>query len=307
MYKYKGDLMKKLIFMSVLLISLILFFGCTVQEQNNYNNSDDSNNENIDNNITNFEECINAGFPAMESYPRQCSDGENTFVEEIDFDTNYQNDGFGLYKTSEGKYICVGCGEITIGEIICQEPLPDSNWVEETSEVYCDGFDVVRENIICPAIYMPVCGAIKGQCITKPCDPIEQTFGNECELNAAKAEFLYDGQCRREIPDNATLCTQEQKQAVACTKEYIPVCGENNVTYGNKCEACSSEGVNYYLEGVCKGEVPAGATACTQEQKQAEACTLQYDPVCGDNEETYGNACGACSSGDIEYYFDGEC
>lgn len=33
--------------------------------------------------ITNFEECINAGYPVMESYPRQCSDGSNTFVEII--------------------------------------------------------------------------------------------------------------------------------------------------------------------------------------------------------------------------------
>ncbi len=33
--------------------------------------------------VTNFEECIAAGNPAMESYPRQCRHGEETFVEEI--------------------------------------------------------------------------------------------------------------------------------------------------------------------------------------------------------------------------------
>ncbi|MFH1424694.1 MAG: hypothetical protein ABIG20_03360 [archaeon] len=33
--------------------------------------------------ITSFDECIAAGFPAMESYPRQCSNGENTFTEEL--------------------------------------------------------------------------------------------------------------------------------------------------------------------------------------------------------------------------------
>jgi hypothetical protein len=34
--------------------------------------------------ITNFEECIDAGNPAMESYPRQCRDSESdrTFTEE---------------------------------------------------------------------------------------------------------------------------------------------------------------------------------------------------------------------------------
>ncbi len=35
--------------------------------------------------ITNFEECVSAGNPIMESYPRQCRDASNdrTFVEEI--------------------------------------------------------------------------------------------------------------------------------------------------------------------------------------------------------------------------------
>lgn len=33
--------------------------------------------------ITTFEECVAAGNPVMESYPRQCRDGNNTFVENI--------------------------------------------------------------------------------------------------------------------------------------------------------------------------------------------------------------------------------
>lgn len=50
--------------------------------------------------ITNFEECIAAGNPAMESYPRQCrSDDGQTFTEEIDDMANwqtYRNDEFGF-------------------------------------------------------------------------------------------------------------------------------------------------------------------------------------------------------------------
>ena len=34
--------------------------------------------------ITNFQECIDAGNPVMESYPRQCRAGDRTFTEEID-------------------------------------------------------------------------------------------------------------------------------------------------------------------------------------------------------------------------------
>lgn len=34
-------------------------------------------------NITSFNDCLNAGFPIMESYPRQCNDGTTTYTEEI--------------------------------------------------------------------------------------------------------------------------------------------------------------------------------------------------------------------------------
>lgn len=34
--------------------------------------------------VTNFEECVNAGNPIMESYPRQCRHGDKTFVEIIE-------------------------------------------------------------------------------------------------------------------------------------------------------------------------------------------------------------------------------
>lgn len=46
---------------------------------------------------------------------------------------------------------------------------------------------------------------------------------------------------------------------------------------------------------------------CTEEQKAAEICTLDYNPVCGDNMKTYGNACSACASGEIDSYVEGEC
>lgn len=34
--------------------------------------------------VSNFEECVAAGNPVMESYPRQCRHGEKTFVENIE-------------------------------------------------------------------------------------------------------------------------------------------------------------------------------------------------------------------------------
>jgi hypothetical protein len=49
---------------------------------------------------------------------------------------------------------------------------------------------------------------------------------------------------------------------------------------------------------------------CTEEEKQAEICTMEYLPVCGykidGSSKTYGNGCQACSDG-VEYWEFGEC
>ena len=58
--------MKQLIMISILLVPFIAA-GCEV---------DDSD-------ITSFQECVDAGNPVMESYPRQCKAGDDTFKEEL--------------------------------------------------------------------------------------------------------------------------------------------------------------------------------------------------------------------------------
>ncbi|NQU99015.1 hypothetical protein HQ533_06145 [Candidatus Woesearchaeota archaeon] len=75
-----------------LLISMLVFSGClTVIE-------DTPTEEEI---ITNFEECAEAGYDVMESYPRQCAANGETFTEEVIID----NGGIALTKQENCEYL----------------------------------------------------------------------------------------------------------------------------------------------------------------------------------------------------------
>jgi hypothetical protein len=141
-----------------------------------------------------------------------------------------------------------------------------------------------------------------------------KTIGSfeECVEAGYPVMESYPRQCRvgditftEEIEDEAHFCTEEEKAAEFCTMEYNPVCGDDGETYSNPCVACSSGNIDYYEMGECPEENEKHF--CTEEEKAAELCTMEYAPVCGDDGETYSNPCVACSSGEIEYYTEGEC
>jgi glyoxylase-like metal-dependent hydrolase (beta-lactamase superfamily II) len=110
--------------------------------------------------ITNFDECVAAGNPVMESYPRQCKDSAgNTFVEEIPMSEelgvfpetlNYteqgvtvsQEKGYFVKEIADGVYWLVGAGYHTMflttgeGVIAVDAPQPiGKNYLAAIAEV----------------------------------------------------------------------------------------------------------------------------------------------------------------------------
>ena len=61
----------------------------------------------------------------------------------------------------------------------------------ERIRIWCGG-----GNTGCTKEYAPVCGSKPIVCITTPCNPIQQTYGNRCLMSADGATFAYEGACR---------------------------------------------------------------------------------------------------------------
>jgi len=175
----------------------------------------------------------------------------------------------------------------------------------------------------CTTHWDPVCG----------CDGA--TYGNECEAAAAGVSVRHLGECAVACTANTGCAATEYCEKAPggcdgtgqcverpgfCPADIDPVCGCDGVTYGNGCEAARA-GASVRHPGAC-------AAACTTNSECAatqycakspgdcggagtcevrpEACTTQWDPVCGCDDMTYGNSCDAAAAG-VTVMHTGEC
>ncbi|MDO8481944.1 MAG: peptidoglycan-binding protein [bacterium] len=74
---------------------------------------------------------------------------------------------------------------------------------------------------MCTKEYIPVCGSKPIVCITTPCNPIQQTYGNRCEMKADGASLLYEGECKDTSinPANDPLCKSWYDGCNSCSRQ----------------------------------------------------------------------------------------
>jgi len=253
----------------------------------------------------------------------------------------------GAEVAREGACFCGG---------IAGFPCDEDEWCDPEPG-YCDGADIAGQCVTpqngCPDVWDPVCGCDgetygndceriahkvakdhdgKCDCSIPACDlwcPHGYVIGEDgCALCECKEPptcesdaDCHDGRyCQTETCGGHGVCADTPD---ACPDVWMPVCGCDGQTYGNRCEAAAA-GVNVAREGACFCGGLAGfqcqdgewcdpdpgtcgildvAGQCVE---QTEECPLILAPVCGCDGNTYLNDCARVAE-EVAKDHDGVC
>lgn len=197
----------------------------------------------------------------------------------------------------------------------------------------------------CTKELRPVCGYFdpsKVQCVKAPC---AQTFNNSCEACSNSNVMNWTiGNCKTQVfPDPKPLPLPNicNIRSQICPMIFSPVCGIYDPakvqckkapcgkTYGNSCQACGDEKVQYWINGPCDSNTTDDLVNLNQEimcenkdlflSDINQICTKEYEPVCGlwnpnyrlcfkpPCGQTFHNSCLACQNKNVDKYIKGKC
>ena len=83
---------------------------------------------------------------------------------------------------------------------------------------------------VCTREYNPVCGQKEVQCITAPCNPVQQTYGNACTAEADGAEVISQGECKQ----NTAPMTDQEIVSRAYDKGLTSISKLTDFSYNSK-------------------------------------------------------------------------
>ncbi len=264
-----------------------------------------------------------------------------TCINPVSFTHTYSANGTYTVKLLQAGGMCVGG---------CPERIIATSYVT-----------VGDAPVACTKEYRPVCGAKQVVCIKAPCNPVPQTYGNRCMMQADGASYLYDGACtdngsnkppvvssfggptKLSVNENGTWTIQASdpesgylSYAITWGDEFIgPNWGSGSASAKNALDQTATFTHSYAKAGTYTVTVivsdSAGAqsktSATVQVGSEAVACTMEYVPVCGrptgcmdtcpagmyctmmcrlHDPVTYGNRCMMNAAG-AEFLYEGQC
>ncbi len=181
--------------------------------------------------VTSFEECEAAGYPVMESYPRQCQANGEVFTEELDQQV--------LDCEEEHLTYCPSLGEcVDVRTTHCEEY---SQWL--------------REPVACTLEWAPVCGELQVP-RADGVDTIRMTFGNNCAAQAAGAENIVQGECGETTQDVYAQCAN-------LGGTPLPEYGECEYISQADCQALGGEFLE--CESACRNDPDYPDVICTMQ------------------------------------------